>query len=464
MAYMDLFDEKAKALACRCLDYYDGRSKEHLIKFLQTYRKYALGKGLIPRTRNLTKKIADKSGLLFNGKPPMVEVYPVDDAPSPDDALSAQLHELFESARWVEFFSNFDPTVRLLKTAWVLVQYAPEKDRWVMDTMTQANAAVSVDLFGDLEVLLYETGKVDDYRTFKVWTPLEVFDLYVDKAGNEEKRDALPNPYGVIPAAVFYDTNVPRSGAWNPIPEDLIEVNDMYNLHITDSEYTASWNKQPTLFTNAQIQGGTGTQYVEKQVYGEPLPRWVPSSAPGFVGGPGTVVGIETNGEQVYLEYKKPDVDLMPLDDIMSKWVADYADDWSVNIKLDGQGSAADSGFKLVVEELPNLELRKARQRMFEAGFERLFEVIKNVGAYHGVTFPPEAVVDVTFSTPDLPVDEKASEEVWSIRISEGRASRVDYFMATKGLSLEEAEAKVAEIDAYGDKPAPVAPPITPVV
>ena len=43
---------------------------------------------------------------------------------------------------------------------------------------------------------------------------------------------------------------------------------------------------------------------------------------------------------------------------------------------------------------------------------------------------------------------EKSNEEVWSIRIKEGRASRIDYFIEVKGMSKEEAIAKVAEIDA----------------
>jgi ABC-type amino acid transport substrate-binding protein len=61
----------------------------------------------------------------------------------------------------------------------------------------------------------------------------------------------------------------------------------------------------------------------------------------------------------------------------------------------------------------------------------------------------------IEFSKPELPVDEKASEEVWTMRIDSGRASRVDYFMAVMGMSRNEAEAKVAEIDAYLIVPTP---------
>lgn len=454
MSYMDLFDSDDREMADKALDYLDGDSKEHLIKFLQAYRKNALRKGMVPRARNLTKMVIQKSGMLFSGRAPTINVYPSAQAVVADPTQSLALQTIFESANWVEFFTNFDEVVRLLKTGYVLVQYSPEKDKWVFEALDQSNCAVQMDKFGDMTTLIYATGKDGEYHTYRAWTPLETFDVYVDQHGNEEVRNVIPNPYGIIPACPFHDTNVPREGAWNEIPEDLIEINDIYNLHLTDSEFASMWNKQPTLFTNAKIQGGTSEQYVETQVFGEALPRWTPSGEPGFVGGPGTVVGIDSQGETVYLEYKKPEVSLMPLDDMVSKWVADFAGDWSVNIKLDGQGSKADSGFKLVVEEMPNLELRKHRQRMFEAGFKRLYEVIKVIANFHGWAFTEDSVLFVTFGKPELPIDEKLSEEVWSRRIAEKRASRLDYFMEAKGMSREEALAKIAEIDAE----APITP------
>jgi hypothetical protein len=450
MSYMSLFEKKGQATANKVIDYYEGDSKSHLMKFLQDYRKNALKKGLQPRTRNIVKMVIDKSGMLFNGKAPVLEVYADANSVTPDIVASAKTQVIFESANWVEFFNNFDAMVRMLKTCYVLVQYSVEKKRWLFQALSQKNCGVSLDIFGDLETLIYETGVVKDQgTTYRVWTALEVIDLIVDENGNEVITERLPNIYGIIPASVFHDTNIPFSDDdWNTIPQDLVEVNDIYNLHLCDSEFASMWNKNPTLFTNARIQGGVSGTMVEQQNFGELLPRWVPSNDPGFVGGPGTVVAVETDGEAVYLDYKKPDVALMPMDDMVSKWVADFAGDWSVNIKLDGNGSAAESGFKLVVEELPNLELRKERSRMFETGFKKLYEVLKVLANIHGYGLPEDSVLFITFAQPDLPVDEKASEEVWSIRINERRATRVDYFMSMHGLSKEEATLKVAEIDA----------------
>jgi hypothetical protein len=86
---------------------------------------------------------------------------------------------------------------------------------------------------------------------------------------------------------------------------------------------------------------------------------------------------------------------------------------------------------------------------MFEAGFKRLFKAIKAVlNTYMPSTFSEDAELFAQFSAPSLPVDQTADEQLWTVRISQGRASRVDYFMEKFGMTREEALAKVAEIDA----------------
>lgn len=454
--YMSMFDDDDKELAEKVLDYYDGDAKEHLMKFLTLHRKNALKKGLIPRSRNLVKNIVEKSGMLFNGKAPVLNVYIGDTV---DEASSAKVQAIMESADWVEFFNNFDITLRLLKTEFLLVQVDPLTKQFVFTALDQSNSAVETDEFKRLTTLIYCTGELpDDGKSYRVWTDIEYFDLEVDRYGNETivPGSAQPNPFGVIPAVPFHDTSTPREGAWNEIPEDLVEINDIYNLHLSDSEFAAMWVKQPTLFTNATIQGGMGATMEAQQFPGESLPRWVPSSDPGFVGGPGTVVAVETNGDPVYLDYKGPTPDLAALDTMVKQWVADFAQDWSVAIAQEGNGQA-DSGFKLVVKELPNLELRKKRARMMEAGFHRLYKILVPICATVGISLPPEGDLWVDFGQPDLPVDEKLSEEVWSRKIAEKRATRVDYFMEVKGMTKLEAEQKVAEIDA-STPPAPARP------
>lgn len=447
MAYMDLFNSANRAFAQKALDYYDGKSKQYLSAYLNTNRKNAVGKGMNARTRNLTKMIVDKSGLLFNGKAPTINVYKGEVI---DDGSSVIVQTVLESADWVEFFTNMDVVLRQLKTVYVMVMVNPETKQFIFEILDQHNAAVSVDIYKRLQVLVYCTGKVGDKMSYRVWNQIEYFTILVDAAGNEEVQQGttFPNPYKMVPASPFHDTNTPREGAWNDMPVDLIDLNDIYNLHISDSEFSAMWAKMPTLFTNAKIQGGL-TNSMEHSMPDQqnPLGRWVPSQSPGFVGGPGTVVAVESYDQTTLLEYKAPEPNLEPLDLMVNRWVYDFAGDWSVVMAAEGTGNA-DSGFKLVVRELPNLELRKKRQRMMEAGFKRLYHVLVAVGSTVGITLPLEAEMFVKFGAPDLPIDETASEDTWSKKIFEKRASRSDYFQEVKGMSPEEAAAKIAEIDA----------------
>ena len=435
--------------ARKAINYYDGKQPAELVKALSeptNFRKNWREKGLQPRTRNLTKAIVDKSGLLFNGPQPLLEVWT--NGTVNQNATQSFL-DLMDSADWIEFFTNFDNQVRMLKTGLVLVQWDGENKKPIFDALHKGNCAVAIDpstrQVTDLLVLTSDEDQ-DEYRHFTIDT---ITDLeYEPETKVIAIKSQFPNPYGVVPVASFHDTNTPRYGMWNCPPTDLVGLNEMYNLHLMDSEYSAAWSKVKTLFTNADISGSSNTTetYVDPQTG---IPRQVPST-PSVVGGPGRIVQIDSPpGQSPYVEYKGPDVSITPVDEMFSQWVKDFAADWSVRLQSSGDASAS-SGFQLIVEEMPNLELRKQRQKMFQTGFNRLYKIMSFVTAgINGVNLPADGTLYVIFQSPALPVDDKAQEEVWSRRIQEGRASRIDYFMETKGMTEEEATKKVAEIDAF---------------
>jgi len=463
----DLFDGTNKDSAQAFLDYYDGKQKPYLMKKLRKLRKNAITKGLQPRHRNIVKMVVDKSGLLFNGKPPTLNIYVGEDQTQIDENQSAELMVWLDSCDWVEFFTNFDAVVRMLRTGVVLWQYIPPSDGEAPALypiiLGQHNSAVHVDnITRKIDTVVYCTGKTKDGETFRVWTPEVIQDLFVDKHGQESIINAEPNPYGAVPASAFHDTNTPRDGFWNEIPEDLIEINDIYNIALSDSEYSSMWAKYQTAVTNSRVAASDNQAglMVPVNIPGTPYDRMV-ETTPAALGGPDTILELDTNGVQApFFEYKGPKPDLMPLDSIVKQWVIDFAGDWSVNAAV--ETNASDSGFKLIVREMPNLELRKKRQRMFEAGFHRMFKVIKLVvNTFHPGTFTDDAELFVKFANPDLPIDEKTTEEVWSRRIKEGRASRLMYFMQVHGMTEKEAQATIDEIDAEAAAPAPATPQVT---
>ena len=454
--YMDLFDADARSTAQKALAYFDGESKEYLQKFLATYRKNALKKGMAPRVRNLTRPIIEKSGMLFNGRPPVMEVYS-NGADVPDEAGTEALINVMEAANWVEFFTNFDNALRLLKTAYVLVQVAQLADgtnKLFFTILSQHNCAVHIDpMTLEIDTLIYGTGKDKDsagnvVNTFRIITPDYFQPLFVGEGQSESVDEKIPNPFGIITAAVFHDTNTPRDGVWNKIPLDIMEINDIYNQSLTDSEFSMMHAKMPTLFTTGKVQGSSLEARSEIQetnsVFGQ---RMVSVLGEQLNGGPGDIVGVDTNGEPLYLEYKGPTPEIKPFDDVVNQWVRDFAADWSVSMNSEGDGFGnVQSGFALMAKEIPNAELRKKRQRMFEAGFKRLYKVLLSINKVVPLGLTENADLFASFAPPDIPVDEKSAENIWTQRIKEGRSSDVEYFIVQQGLSRAEAEAKVRQL------------------
>lgn len=438
--FMSLFDGVERDKAQKVLDFYEGKSEQHLRDFLTANRRNAMDRGLKPRTRNLTRDIIDKSGMLFAGRAPVIKVFNKGSSDVNDAATEAAIN-VFENADWIEVFNNFDPLVRMMKSAIIFPQYDPEDQRIIFTMLSQANAAAHFTPTGKIDTLLYFVGKNTDAEDVYALVTAENYQtLTVTNGGGEILSDLQPNPYGMVPYAMFHDTNIPMKTGWNTIPMELVTVNEMYNIHISDSEYAGAWSKMQTLYTNADIQGDSVSGAMHFEDYGSKLgERLVRGYGAGaYIGGPGQAVAIDGDGKDIYLEYKGPNPDLKTFDDVVKGWVRDYARDWSVSVGDDISGGA-DSGFKLMVKEIPNMELRKKRQRMMEAGFKRLYEVLLQMSDAVGLGLVQGTELFVEFSAPEMPVDEQTTEQVWSMRFKQGTATIIDYFMVQKGMSRDEA-------------------------
>lgn len=456
--YSNFLNNDEAVLATKCLDYYDGNQLKWMVKFLSDpntgHRNWA-SRGFIPRFRNILKMVVDKSSLLFSDKLPHFELFPMNSLEE-DERAESIYTEILDSTNWQHVISTLDISVRLLKTCILLILYDPEIG-FVFEILHRGNSAVITDpRTNKISTLIYRTRIDEDENTqeFKVWTEFEVKTVLVNKA-NEEFITTEANPYGIIPAVVFHDVNLPRTGFWNKIPNDLIQINEMYNIHLIDSEYALRWSKLPTLFTNARIATSTDdTSHVVEEVYNRPLPMVKYTTENALIGGPNKVVTIDTTqcDGNIILEYKTPEVNIEPIDRVFGEWVRDFASDWSVNIKS-SKSAVAESGFKLIVEEMDNLELRKRRQKMFEISFSQLFDTIKNiVNIIAPGTFNDDLKCYTTFAKPSLPINEKENEDIWTTKINEGRASRIDYFVENFGMTREEAMEKIIEIDGNRNK------------
>jgi len=444
------------AKAHKALNYYDGKQEEEVINFFNKHRKEWENDSLIPRTRNITKMVVEKSGQIIHDTPPIYSVQ-VGDTLEVSEIETEKLINVLVNADSVETWLNLDEMVRLLKTVVVLVTWDDDTSQVVYDLLHRGNCIVKWNSVTKVpEMLLYNLFSSESHASYRLILEDQVIDFDYS-AGSKSLTVTMQdkNPLGIVPAAQFYDTTAPRVGFWNTVPMDLINVNEMYNVSMSDSEYAMGWMKRPTLFTNAMLgdqhiaetsrynsSPGTSTRQsvsakFPTQSYDSQKVKFGPSSA----------VQLDTSGvDSAFADFKAPVVDLKSIDEVVNQWVEAVASDWSVRAKVGGAGNAS-SGFQLVVEELPNLELRKQRQKMFAVGLTRLFEVLKVVSNTHGSTaFTENSKLIVTYGEPSLPVETEKEEAMWTVRINEGRASLVDYMIEVKGMNKEEAVEKIAEI------------------
>lgn len=428
----------------KALNYLDGKQEEELITLLNDGQKGRAdwkNRGFIPRYRNLVKPIVTHSGMLFKDALPQFSIFNNINEVADDDSTSLLMSEL-SKLEFEDTLSTLDIVVRLTKTALLLVNYNNIDKKLEHIILHRGNSAIISGINNDIIGFVYKTG--DD--VYRVYTQ----DTIIDFRSTNKDSDIIgrqDNPFGIIPVVPFYDTECPLTGLWQYPGMDLINANEQYNMHLTDSEFALSWAKMPTLYTNCDISSPEmEVGYENNGVY----PTLVNNTA-GMIGGPGKVIKLDSlSGESPFVEYKAPTFDITSMDKVQQQWLINVAQDWSVALNVSGSGHAT-SGFQLIVEEMPNLELRKQRQKMFNMGFKRWYRVVATVLNTVGIDLPLDSELIVEFRSPKLPFEAKDNEEIWDLKIESGRASRIDYFKEEYGLTTTEAELKLIEIDKYNN-------------
>src|SRR5271170_5904583 len=247
------FNSKLAKQTNKIIDYYEGNQKHHLTDILDGkcgsgQRHDWKSRGLIPRIRNITKKIVDSSGLLFNRPPKLTIAVQNQLTPVTDDVFN----QIMESADWIETFQNLDSYVRLTKSIVLLQQkYIPTDtvtvngqykfdqsngDALSFQILHQGNSVVRQNpQRTQITALAYITVELDTNGNFsyRLITPDEVIDVDVTQGNGgsnavSEMQETIVgrevNPDGLVPASFFYDTNKPRIGDWARPPEDLKDL------------------------------------------------------------------------------------------------------------------------------------------------------------------------------------------------------------------------------------------------
>jgi len=429
--------------ASKALDFYDGyqlywleQTLDDSVKGIKQWRR----RRVEPLYTNITKKIVDRSALSYNEQPER-QVLVNDEI---DEDATALYLELLDAGEFEAVMDSADSVCRLLKSVVLLAQpVKPENEdpeKLMFSVLHRGNCDVHYNFkTGEVDSLLYFSGGCGPRggELYHYWDCHHIIDLEVQRDKSGEVMDCrelskIENEIGSIPATVLWDTNKPRCGFWPKCSwEELVSANEALNMFSTEVAFNAGFQAFGALFTNAKI--------LDDQVIG-----------------PDAVVQVKQEaGESVFLEYRAPDINL----DKFKEWFQEYesmiADNWGVNLKVSGSASA-DSGFKLVVEEIWSLMTRRSRLKAATAYEKRMYKVILAISDAREWGLPADSELSVKFPEPRLPVNEKEAHDIRKEELGIGVLSKEDFWKEKNpSITPEEIEAKRLRIEEEGTITAP---------
>jgi hypothetical protein len=330
--------------AKKAVDYLNNHMKPHVHQLLKDTFKDWEKRGFRAFYENPTRILVERSAKTYKEAPKRV-VY---NGETEDTAQTEKYNELLQSAKINPVTQNLDKHSRLLRAAVLLVQVArpeqlpmkTEEPVITLDVLSRDNCDIKRHpITGDIESLIYSAGIVgkQNGQVFHIWTNERIIDLEDMGAERYEVTGNFENPYGFIPAAILYDTEETTGNPWKyPAWDQLISASDGINLFNSEALFNGS-----------------------RGMVGQPVTNM--SFAKGTVMGLDAPILLEGGGaEDTFFEYRNPQVNITQFLEWLNAFKEQIADEWGVNLNVGGTGSA-DSGFKLIVEEFENIELRQQR-------------------------------------------------------------------------------------------------------
>jgi len=259
---------------------------------------------------------------------------------------------------------------------------------------------------------------------------------------NDNKQFEVNNPYGVIPAVPFFNSD-PAHYYFLPINEPLIYANHAVNMRITDLNHIAKFQsfgvpvlkgvERPTSTRQGRpvddfnyLKGGSaqsrfggisGTGFGSGQFRsydgGMNINRDGNSDANalGFSLGPDTAVAV---GEKGDFKFAHPSADITGLVRTIHSITDMVRINHGLRPKYDQQ--LPSSGFAILMEKLGVLQNNIRRSRLFKEREQQLFQVIKKLWNTHhnksgDVKFSEDCRLEVMYKQPEFPVDPKTKKE-----------------------------------------------------
>lgn len=420
--------------AQRAVDFYEGDQTRLMREILNNKGRgitHWHERGVMTIWVNYVLDIIRQSSHTYDSQPKR-EVFTGEDV---NESITDLYNNLLIDAGFEFASQGLDELSRLLKSTLLFIQWVPDKNKYNFVLLGRHNSHVEWDsLTGTVKSLMYATcdaglsgGQMFRHITPDTVTEIEFF------AGDGVTSDRVKsidetNPYGIIPVAPLFDVRIPSTGFYGrPAWEDLVSFNAAKNMFHIEAKFGSRFGLLGMPVTNAKIADGT-------------------------VMSPDAIIQVvQTDPDiPIFFEFRAPQVQIDEFLPWLDGLTRDIGRSWGVTFEADGAGSA-DSGFKLIVKELPNTELRQTRRKaalQFEQELFNTLRIMHSVDSPSAEQIPNEAKLKVEFTAPLNVVNEKEVHDIAKEDLALGTLSKVEYIMKRDKVSREDAEAKLVIIDA----------------
>lgn len=390
----------AVVTAQKAVDYLENDMLCHMENLLDDHLTKWRQRHFQPIYENPTKILIERSAKTYKESPRRAVTLNGDVS----EALTEKYNDLLRGTNLNFISQDLDARARLFRASLLLPQFDVDSGNLTLTVLSRNNSDVVFNrLTGEMEGLIYTTGLVglNGGVVSHLWTPTEIRDF----EGGKLVGSVMTNPYGIIPAAILNDTRPPLGVLWKyKTWEQLIQFSDGVNLFNTEALFNARYSMVGSPVTNMDIPDG-------------------------FVMGIDTPLSTTTNdGSDPFFEFRAPTSTIDQFLNWFNKFKEAIADEWGVNLKFAG-GSIADSGFKLVVEEFENIELRQKRVVAAKQFEEDLYQVFAAMSVVHdwGLDVNGRGVAD--FVEPKLPVNEQNEWLIAKEQIATGVLTMEEYWI-----------------------------------
>jgi hypothetical protein len=253
-----------------------------------------------------------------------------------------------------------------------------------------------------------ESGKSSDV-TYSVWTP-ETYQR-LDWTGNVIEEQ--PNPYGVLPFVVCWDS-LPIESFWLKGGGDLISAQDAINEKLTDLMYIIR-------------QQGFGVGYIKSGNHG---PAGM-GALDTVKASPGTFVVLPTD-PNAEIGFASPDAPIKEVWETIQAIIQQTAIANGLSAHSLTAEPVSESGISKIVSNNELMERRQDDVDLWRRYESRLFELCKLVWNAHnsGKKMSDTADITVDFAEITQPSQEIEQSDKWQTLIDAGQASPVDWAMA----------------------------------